>query len=110
MTRRKTNCAPERSNIMKKAKKAAEIQPYDEELDTIEPEERGICCERLILKKDPPPRKEQLIAHGAREIRCSYCGQIRPIASAEEFEDGWICEGCFAEAVPEQRYGGQRGR
>jgi len=95
---------------MKKGKKMAEIYLLDEELDSIEPEERGIYCEKLILKKDPPPRKEQLMAHGAREIRCSCCGQIRPIAGAEEFEDGWICEGCFAEATPELRYGGQRGR
>jgi hypothetical protein len=104
------NCDVERSDVMKKVRKAAKIHLLDEELDSIEPEDRGACCEKLVLKRDPPPRKEQLMAHGAREIRCSCCGQIRPIAGAEEFEDGWICEGCFTEAMPEQRYGGQLGR
>jgi hypothetical protein len=48
-----------------------------------------------IVKADPASRKEQFIAHGAKEIRCTLCSQIRPIATAEQSEKGWICEDCL---------------
>ena len=96
---------------MKKGKEKSEVYLVDDELDSFdESSGRGSCDEVLVLKKQPPPRKEQLIAHGAKEIRCACCGQIRPIAGAEELDDGWICEECYAEVAPEPRYGGQRGR
>ncbi len=96
---------------MKKGKKAAEVRKYDEEeLDDLELPERPETEPRLVLKREPPDRKEQLMAHGVREIRCACCVQIRPIANAVEFSEGWICEDCFTEGTQEPKYGDQRGR
>ena len=69
------------------------------------------CEDRtLVLGKEPPSRKVQLMAAGVKEIRCICCVRIRPIAVAEEFGEGWICEDCLSDAPEEPRYGGQRGR
>ncbi len=95
---------------MKKGRNTAEILGSDDELDGIELSDDG-CEERtLILKAAPPSRRAQLMAHGAIEIRCTCCGQIRPLAGAEESEEGWICEDCVKEMMQEPKYGGQKGR
>ncbi|OPX95208.1 MAG: hypothetical protein A4E58_02246 [Syntrophorhabdus sp. PtaB.Bin006] len=79
---------------MKKGRNTAEILGSDGELDDIELSE-SIDQERmLILKKAPRSRRVQLIAQGAKEMRCVCCDQIRPLAGAEESEEGWICEDC----------------
>jgi len=80
---------------MKKAKNTAEILGNDDELDEIELPEGGGQERSLILKTAPRSRRVQLIAQGAREIRCISCVQIRPLAGAEETEEGWICEDCM---------------
>jgi hypothetical protein len=63
----------------------------------------------LILKAAPRSWKARLMADGVKEIRCTCCRQIRPLAGAEDFEEGWVCEDCLLEMMPEPRYGGQRG-
>jgi hypothetical protein len=83
------------TGVMKKEKNTAEILGNDDELDDIELSD-GECQERtLILKAEPASRKVQLMARGVKEIRCSSCGRIRPIAGAEQSEDGWICDDCL---------------
>ena len=84
---------------MKKAKNTAEILGNDDELDEIELPEGGGQERSLILKTAPRSRRVQLIAQGAREIRCISCVQIRPLAGAEETEEGWICEDCLTEIM-----------
>ena len=49
----------------------------------------------LIFKAEPAWRKVHLMARGVEEIRCTRCGQIRPIAGAEQSEEGWVCEDCL---------------
>ena len=79
---------------MKKGRNTAEIFSSDSELDDIKLSE-SIDQERmLILKAAPRSRRVQLIAQGAKEMRCVCCDQIRPLAGAEESEEGWICEDC----------------
>jgi hypothetical protein len=95
---------------MKKGRNTAEVLDDDGGLDDNELPEGG-CQERtLILKAKPPSRKVQLMAHGVKEIRCACCYQIRPIAGAEECEEGWICEGCLPEVIPEPKCSRQRRR
>jgi len=50
------------------------------------------------------------MAHGAIEIRCMYCNRIKPLAGAEESEDGWICEDCLPEMMRGQKYRVQKRR
>lgn len=79
---------------MKKGKNTAESFGSDDRFDDIELSE-GECQERtLVLKAVPRSRRIQLIAQGAKEIRCTCCDQIRPLAGAEESEGGWVCEYC----------------
>ena len=59
----------------------------------------------LVLRREPMPRKVQLISAGVKEIRCVSCVQIRPIAGAEELGDGWICEECVSAVVKSRRHG-----
>jgi len=95
---------------MKKGKNTAEILDGDYELDDTELSD-GTSQERtLILKAAPPTLKTQLMAHGAIEIRCTYCNLIKPLAGAEESEDGWICEDCLPEMIRGPKYGGQKRR
>ena len=54
---------------MKKGRKTAEILGSDDEFNDELPED-GDHERTLILKAAPPSRRVQLIAHGAREIRC----------------------------------------
>ena len=80
---------------MKKETNTAEILSSDCEFD-----DRGVLEgkgqeRRLILKAAPRLRRVQLIEQGAKEIRCIFCHQIRPLARAEDFEEGWICEDCM---------------
>jgi hypothetical protein len=86
-----------RSNIMKKGRNTAEIFGNDNELDNRELSYGEYGERTLVLKAAPPSRRLQLIAHGAKEIRCIRCDKIRPLAHAEESDEGWICEGCVSE-------------
>ena len=80
---------------MTRGRNTAEILDNDGGLDDMELWD-GECQERtLILKAEPASRKVQLMARGVKEIRCTRCGQIRPIAGAEQSEEGWICEDCL---------------
>jgi hypothetical protein len=88
---------------MKKAKNTAEIIVSDDELDEIEVLEGGGHERTLILKTAPRSRRVQLIAQGAKEIRCISCVQIRPLAGAEETEEGWVCEDCMPETMKRSR-------
>ncbi len=99
-----------KEHVMKKGKKSAEIQRHDEELDELEIPVRRCEEAKLILKREPPPRKEQLMAYGVKEIRCVSCIRIKPIAGAEEAAEGWICGDCLSESMQEPKYAGQRGR
>jgi hypothetical protein len=95
---------------VKKERNMAEILGNDGELDDMELSDEE-CQERtLILKAEPPSRKMQLMAHGVKEMRCTWCCQIRPIAGAEDSEEGWICEDCVQKMVQEPRYGARRER
>ena len=90
---------------MAKGRNTAEILDNDDGLDDMELWD-GECQERtLILKAAPPSRRAQLIAHGAIEIRCVCCNQIRLLAGAEESDEGWICEGCLPEKKQKPKYG-----
>ena len=80
---------------MKKGRNTAEILRDDDWLDDMELWEGGRQERTLILKAEPPSRKVQFMAHGVKEIRCTCCGRIRPIAGAEEAEEGWVCEDCL---------------
>ena len=83
------------SDVMKKGRNTAEILGDDDWLDDMELWEGARQERTLILKAEPPSRKVQLMAHGVKEIRCTCCGRIKPIAGAEESEEGWICEDCL---------------
>jgi hypothetical protein len=87
---------------MKKARNTAEIFGSDGELADTELSEGGGQERTLILKAVPRSRRVQLIAQGAMEIRCIYCDQIRPLAGAEESEEGWICEDCVPEMMQDE--------
>jgi hypothetical protein len=71
------------------AKKQEEFFSLDE-VELIEE-----CEDRtLVLRRDPLPRKMGLIAAGAKEIRCISCNCVRPLAGAQEYGEGWLCEDC----------------
>jgi hypothetical protein len=93
---------------MKKGRNTAEILDSDAELDDMELSDDK-CQERtLILKAAPPSRRAQLMAHGAVEIRCMRCGQIRPLAKAEEHEEGWICANCVSVMTQKPKHSRQK--
>jgi hypothetical protein len=92
---------------MKKTRNTAEIFG-DDELDDIELSEDGDKERTLILKAAPRSRRVQLIAQGAKEIRCICCFEVRPLARAEESEEGWICEDCIRELKQEPNYAGRK--
>ena len=87
---------------MKKGRNTAKILGSDVELDDIELSEGGGQERTLILKAVPRSKRVQLIAQGAKEIRCICCHQIRSLAGAEEFEEGWICEDCLTEIMQDE--------
>jgi hypothetical protein len=98
-----------RSEIVKKDKNTAHIIDSDCEPDNIDLLDYK-CEERtLVLKTVPRSRRTQLMAQGVREIRCSCCDRIRPLAGAEDSEEGWICEDCLMELMEEPKYGGRAG-
>ena len=90
---------------MKKAKNTAEILGSDIEFDDPELYVDEGEDRTLILKAAPRSRRVQLIAQGAREIRCFYCDQIRPLAGAEECDEGWLCEYCSPEMLHKTKLG-----
>ena len=93
---------------MTKGRNTAEILGSNGELDDIELSEGGDQERILILKAAPRSRRVQLIAQGAKEIRCICCDQIRSLAGAVESEEGWICEDCVPEIIQEPNYIGKR--
>ena len=93
---------------MKKGKNTAEILGSDNESDDMELSETGNQERTLILKATPPSRRLQLIASGAREIRCSCCRQIKPLAGAEDSDEGWVCKDCV-KTKQKGRYNRQKG-
>jgi hypothetical protein len=96
---------------MAKGRNAAEILDSDDEIDGIELSDNQYEVRTLILKAAPPSRRAQLIAHGALEIRCVQCSQIKPLAEAEESEEGWICGDCVTERTQKpKKYNGRKGR
>jgi LSD1 subclass zinc finger protein len=99
-----------RGDVMKKGRNTAEVLDSACELDDIELLDDECQERRLVLKAAPPSRRTQLMAHGVKEIRCSCCNLIRPLAGAEESEEGWICEDCASEMMERPKYGGQKGR
>ena len=90
---------------MKKGRNTAEILDSDDELHDMELADSQYQERTLVLKAAPPSRRAQLIAHGAIEIRCVSCNQIRLLAGAEESDEGWICEGCLQEKKQKTKYG-----
>lgn len=79
---------------MKKGRNTAENLGRDSELDDLELWDSEGEERTLVLKKAPRSRRVQLIAQGAKEIRCLFCHQIKPLKGAEESDEGWICEDC----------------
>ncbi len=92
---------------MKKGRNTAEVLGSGE-LDDIELPDDGWQERTLILKAAPPSRRTQLMAHGAVEIRCAHCGQIKSLARAEESGEGWICEDCMRVTTRKLKYGRQK--
>jgi hypothetical protein len=90
-----------RRAIMKKARNEAAVLDYDENYGDAEMWEGKREERTLVLKAVPRSRKVQLMAQGAKEIRCGFCGRIRPIAGAEELGDQWVCEDCLPAVVKE---------
>jgi hypothetical protein len=97
-----------RNEVMKKGRNTAENLDNDDMLDDRELLDNAYQERTLVLKAAPPSRRAQLIAHGAIEIRCLSCRQIRPLAGAEESEEGWICEYCLPEKMPAPKYSRQK--
>lgn len=81
---------------MKKERNTAEIIGSDGEFD-IEPSGSEGQQRTLILKAPPRSRKGELMAKGAKEIRCINCNQIKSLAGAEESGEGWVCKECVQD-------------
>lgn len=95
---------------MAKGKNTAEVLDSDEVLEDIELWDNQYQERTLILKAAPPSRRAQLMAHGAVEIRCIRCQQIKSLAKAEESEEGWICGDCIMERTQKSIYGRKKRR
>lgn len=93
---------------MAKGKNTAEVLDSDEVLEDIELWDNQYQERTLILKAAPPSRRAQLMAHGAIEIRCLRCSQIKPLANAEESDEGWICKDCMTVRAQKPKYGRQK--
>lgn len=86
---------------MKKGRNTAEkFEDYDD-LELLEEEFESEGDRTLVLKAAPPSRRVQLLAHGATDVRCSWCQEVRPLESAQDSEEGWICEDCAKYVTPE---------
>jgi hypothetical protein len=86
-------------------KSAAKGDEEEWAFEEAEPPDQDSEDRTLVLRKEPLPRKVQLMAAGVKEIRCICCVRIRPIAGAEELGEGWICESCLSEATEERKCG-----
>jgi hypothetical protein len=93
---------------MTKGRNTAEVLDSNGEIDDIEVPEGGDQGRSLIPKAVPRSRRVQLIAQGAKEIRCIYCNQIRSLAGAVESEEGWVCEDCVPKIIQESNCIGKR--
>jgi hypothetical protein len=82
---------------MGKKKNVVKPAAQEWEFEDTEPSDQEYTDRVLVLRKEPIPRKVRLMDAGAKEIRCVCCVRIRPIAGAEEFGDGWICEDCLPD-------------
>jgi hypothetical protein len=82
---------------MGKKRNAAKPAAQEWEFEDTELSDQEYADRVLVLRKEPIPRKVRLMDVGVKEIRCVYCLRIRPIAEAEEFGDGWICEDCLSD-------------
>ena len=84
----------------KKSAAAVHEQEWDDDSGLSDQE----CLDRtLVLRREPLPRKAQLMSAGVKEIRCVCCVRIRPIAEAEECGEGWICEDCLSDALQKRK-------
>jgi len=92
---------------MRKGRNTAEVLD-DYELDDIDLSYSEYQERTLVLKTAPPSRREQLLAHGVVEIRCILCDHIKPLAGAEDAEEGWVCQDCAREVMEEAKLGGPR--
>jgi hypothetical protein len=92
-------------DMMRSKKNAAKGHEKEWELEEAEPPDQGCQDRTLVLRKEPLPRKVQLMAAGVKEIRCICCVRIRPIAGAEELDEGWLCEDCLSEATEQRKCG-----
>jgi len=101
---------------MKKGRNTAEVLDNDGndfDLDDLDLPDSEYQERTLVLKAAPPSRRAQLLAQGVVEIRCTYCNCVKPLAGAEESEEGWVCEDCvqaIQAMMEEPKYAGQRGR
>ncbi len=83
------------------------VKGHEEEwgFEEEEPPDQGYQDRTVVLRKEPLPRRVQLMAAGVKQIRCICCVRIRPIAGADELGEGWICEDCLSEAAEERKCG-----
>ena len=95
---------------MGKKKNAATPVEREYELGDTEASAQQYTDRVVVLKKEPLPRKAMLMNAGVKDVRCVWCLRIKPIATAEELGDGWICEACLSDVEDTRRYGGQRGK
>ena len=87
---------------------AFKTEEQEWEFESIELPDQTQSDRRLVLVKEPLPRKVQLISAGVKEIRCVCCVKIKPIAGAEDLGEGWICEECLSDALDAQKPGQSR--
>ena len=85
-------------DIMSRKMNAAGRQEEEYEIEETPEAELEYQDRTLVLRKEPLPRKVQLMAAGVQEIRCLNCVRVKPIAGAEEVGDGWICADCLSGA------------
>jgi hypothetical protein len=93
-------------------KKGGSVKPVEREyeLDDAELVDQQYTDRVVVLKKEPLPRKVMLTNTGVKDIRCVWCLRIKPLATAEELGDGWICEACLSDVEHTRRCGGNRGK
>ncbi len=89
---------------MRKGKNTAEVLDDYVELEDIELWDETYQDRTLVLKSEPPSRREQLLAHGVVEIRCICCDHIKPLAGAEDAKEGWVCADCARQTLEDPRY------
>ncbi len=82
---------------MKKARTMEETVENDDVFDDVELSATENRERILVIKATPRSRRAQLLAHGAKNIRCSCCFRVSSLVSAVEFQDGWLCEKCASD-------------